>query len=311
MLCRLNVFSVLLGAVVIVGVEGASNILLKPVIAATFKLEETGYTGDALSDLNYATDILEQQINSPVPITVKATFNPDDPKKAGGFDINATNYKLFKEGAIPNTLPNTYYPAALADALADQTYYPSDPDITLNLNSQVNWYYGIDPTQRPKGETDFISTVQHEIAHGLGIFGSASYKNGIGSLGSSDDDLPLIYDRFVVDGLNQPITSFPNKSEALGDQLVSDNLFFNGPNAIAANGGNEPKLYAPTTWKDGSSYSHLDQATYDTPGNPNADLIPADPSNAESERKLGPITYQTQSHFPGKSYSAFCLSVFS
>lgn len=44
MMCRLNIFSVLLGAAVIVGVEGASNIILRPVIAATFELKGTNYT---------------------------------------------------------------------------------------------------------------------------------------------------------------------------------------------------------------------------------------------------------------------------
>ncbi len=299
MLHRLNLFSVLLGAAVIVGVEGASNILLKPVMAATFALDETGYTGVALSDLNYAIGVLDQQINSPVPITIQATFGPlpaDAPKDAIGGAM-PTSFTTEVKGA----LPNTEYPIALAHAINSTPSAPGKPDITLTLNSQANWYYGIDPIDpmQLNQQSDFISTVLHEVSHGLGFAGTADYKDGIGSLGvgsteidylGGDANTPDIYDRFVVNGLNQSITSFPNKSEALGDQLVSNNLFFNGPNAIAANGGNEPKLYAPTTWKDGSSYSHLDQDTYDTPGNPNADLIPADPRVAYPIRQIGPIT---------------------
>ena len=39
-------------------------------------------------------------------------------------------------------------------------------------------------------------------------------------------------------------------------------LFFNGANAMAANGGNPVNLYSPTTWADGSSGSHLDTDFY-------------------------------------------------
>lgn len=276
----------------VVGVEGASNILLKPVMAATFALDETGYTGVALSDLNYAIGVLNQQINSPVPITIKATFEPfkTDPTSPEG-TISLGGAMQPEEVKVEGGKSNTVYLIALADALTDTASASGKPDIILKLNSEINWYYGADPTQESKKESDFISTVLHEVVHGLGFFGTASYKDGIGSLGDTDaNNIPNIYDRFVVNGSDQAITSFPNNSKALGDQLVSDNLFFDGPNAIAANGGNEPKLYAPTTWQDGSSYSHLDQETYDLSGSPNVDLTPKDPSKADPVRQLGLIT---------------------
>ncbi len=292
MIYRLNIFSVLLGAAAIVGVEGASNILLKPVMAATFALDETGYTGVALSDLNYAIGVLDKQINSPVPITIKATFEPfkTDPTLPEG-TILIGGAMPPEEVKVEGGRSNTVYSIALADALTDTASASGKPDITLKLNSGINWYYGIDPTQEPEKESDFISTVLHEVVHGLGFGGTADYKAGIGSLGDTDaNNNPNIYYRFVVNGSDQAITSFPNNSKALGDQLVSDNLFFDGPNAIAANGGHKPKLYAPTTWEDGSSYSHLDQYTYDIAGNPNVDLTPKDPGKADPVRQLGPIT---------------------
>jgi hypothetical protein len=38
----------------------------------------------------------------------------------------------------------------------------------------------------------------------------------------------------------------------------SEGLFFDGPNAVAANGGHLVTLYTPSEWNQGSSVSHLD-----------------------------------------------------
>jgi hypothetical protein len=45
--------------------------------------------------------------------------------------------------------------------------------------------------------------------------------------------------------------------------LTSDDLFWGGEHGNAANDGKPLKLFAPTTWSNGSSYSHLDDKTYD------------------------------------------------
>ena len=73
---------------------------------------------------------------------------------------------------------------------------------------------------------------------------------------------PTIYDRFMENGSAQSLLNtslFPNPSSALAAQLQSNNLYFNGANARAANGGARPKMYAPSTWQPGSSYAHLDE----------------------------------------------------
>ena len=41
------------------------------------------------------------------------------------------------------------------------------------------------------------------------------------------------------------------------------NLNFNGAAAVSANGGNRARAsFAPNPWQPGSSYSHLDEATF-------------------------------------------------
>ncbi len=49
---------------------------------------------------------------------------------------------------------------------------------------------------------------------------------------------------------------------ARASAIISDDLWWNGPNATAANGGSQVRIYAPTTYAGGSSVSHVDQATY-------------------------------------------------
>ena len=47
-----------------------------------------------------------------------------------------------------------------------------------------------------------------------------------------------------------------------GSGVSGPGLFWGGANAIAANSGGRPKLFAPAGFQNGSSYSHLDENTY-------------------------------------------------
>ncbi len=58
---------------------------------------------------------------------------------------------------------------------------------------------------------------------------------------------------------------YPNNSLALAKQLTGGDIFFDGPNTNPANGGSPAELYAPGTWAQGSSYSHLDNVFDETP----------------------------------------------
>jgi hypothetical protein len=165
-----------------------------------------------------------------------------------------------------------FYPDALADALLGVDYYtvydPTEPtntyEIIANFNSNyANWYTGTDGSPGP-GEYDLMTVVLHELGHGVGFAGSASYSSGAGSL----YDPPFVFDCFTADGANVSLLTYANPSTALGTAFTGNNIHFGGPNAVAAGGGYNAKLYAPATWSSGSSYSHLDDATYD--GTPHA-----------------------------------------
>jgi hypothetical protein len=100
--------------------------------------------------------------------------------------------------------------------------------------------------------------------------------------------LPIVYNLFTENGAGKALLSFPDNSAALAAQLRSGNLFFDSAQVRAANGNLRAKLYAPATFSQGSSYIHLDEATYG-PGTANALMTPI-LNKGETNRSPGPIT---------------------
>lgn len=216
-----------------------------------------GWPEEAKAAFTYAANIWGNLVQSTVPISINACWanlTPADTLGHGGAS------KFFRDfSGAPVTL--TFYPVSLANARAATDLYPSAEKIIIAYNAQQPWYFGLDGNC-PVGKYDFVSVILHEITHGLGFLGSWAYQNGQGGWGGIENtsDIPLAYDRFVVNGSLQALLNtsfFPNPSAALGAQLTCNNLFFYGANAIAANDGTAPSIYAPTTWSDGSSVCHL------------------------------------------------------
>jgi hypothetical protein len=238
---------------------------------------------------------------------------------------------------FPNApFADTWYPRSLANQIAGTRLAPG-PDVGVDMNSDSPWDYSGNPPQALKnGVNDYVTTLMHEILHGMGFSGTASWADGVGTLGDSDGvteperkyahlstaeasrrgspflcviapsmeqlktpETPLtfakakapgetattksttitglsVWDHFIIDGEGNLLTNedvYENGSEELGDALTGDDLFWNGPGGIKANGGKPVKIYAPAEWVGPSSYSHLDDATYD--GGPDSILTAA------------------------------------
>ena len=208
---------------------------------------------------NAAAAIWGNLLQSSVPITINACW-----ASLSGTTLGASGpgYIVRDFNGAPKR--NTWYNAALANALSGTDLYSDEVDMHITYNSNYSWYYGTDGNP-PLTQIDLMSVVLHEIGHGLNFMGTASYSGGIGNLGVSG--FFAIYDTFVVDGFGGPLTNYPNTSTSLGDVLTGGNLWFAGPYAMAANSGLRVKLYAPPTWASGSSYSHLDYDTFNNTAN--------------------------------------------
>ena len=254
-----------------------------------------GFTDEAMAAFQYAVNIWNSLIRSPVPIWIDASFTD-----FGGFEDGT----IILGGARPAGWKSSgsldlWFPEALADKRAGRDLAADEPDIITRFNSHedANWYFGTDGNT-PAGKTDFVSTVLHEIAHGFGFFsfarvetrdfsGFTSSGRTTGKLRGDNPDLPYIYDFFVENGSKKTIMSFPDPSYALESQFTSNDLFWNGKKGAQANSGILPHLYAPSSWAEGSSYTHLDEITF--PAGTANSLMTAYLANQEAIHNPGPI----------------------
>jgi hypothetical protein len=253
---------------------------------ATFQVNYTGFTTAQQQAFQAAVDIWSQLISSTVPIVIDATWAQLDPGVLGSSGPNALYVN------VPNGQPNTVYVVALANKLVGYDIEPgvADMHITFNTDYASTFYYGVDGNP-PISQIDFESVILHEICHGLGFMGSF-YSNGIlGTWGLTDgiSTYPIIFDPLYYNGSSQQLINtslYPNPSLELLGQMTSNNVFCRGVKVMQANGGNPVKIYAPSTWSQGSSMSHWDEIYRNTI---NALMLYAI-SHGESIHDPGPFT---------------------
>lgn len=275
-------------AVVLKAAPGAAHTFVRPrapgavkppARAATIQVTYSGFTRAARRAFQRAVDLWAPRVTSTVPITVKATFAPAAPGNLGSAGSSFI-WRDF-EGAPKR---RTWYVDAIANKRAG-VQLDSSPDIVANFNSsRADWYFGTDGNP-PAGKFDFVTVVMHELGHGLGFAGAGTVDGSSGSVRFAG--FPLGYDHFTENGAGTKLLSFPDNSTQLGTQLRSNNVFFDSTQVRSANNGLPARLYAPATWSQGSSYSHLNEATY-KPGNANSMMTPF-LSSAEAIHNPGPI----------------------
>ncbi len=244
-------------------------------MAVTSNIEVTyiDFPASAKTAFEAAINIWEKYLISSQIIRVKATWS----SSLGGSVLAETGAtRIYKTSAgVPN-LPyaNVWYPAPLAEALSGKDLNAGDFEMTVSLNANVNWYFGLDA--RPQaGKYDMVTVMLHEIAHGLGFSSSMSVlTNGLqGQYGQSGS--AYVFDVFVQDSRKINLTNtgiYGNPSQDLKNSMTSNALFFGLKNPKFASV--LPRLYAPSPYKSGSSFSHFDESTY-TVGSPNSLMSPS------------------------------------
>ena len=226
----------------------------------------TGFSSQAKAAVEYAALILEKMLPSDTRITINASWQKIS---TSGVLAQSTITGYAAGWGIDAYKPISLYPVALAEKIAGRSLNGDlQGDITLAVNSSVNWYLGTDG-QTPVQKYDLVTVAMHEICHGLGFFDSFSFSGNIGSYGIGS--VPMIYDTFVENFSGSRLTDtlkFLNSSNSLGSQLVGNQLYFNGPLIKKYTASNpvrytitKAKLYAPATWDAGSSISHLDESS--------------------------------------------------
>ncbi len=249
--------------------------------SATFTVTYHGFSPAAKAAFARAVTTWGAAVSSPVPITVDATF-----ERLGPGVLGSAGAGTFVRDFPRAPRAGTWYPEALVNKHLGRQFDSGTPDIVASFSSAfTNWWFGTGAA--PVGKYDFQTVVTHELGHGLGFL-------GFGRLDSSSTGsvrlagFPSAYDRATENAAGKALLTFADPSSALKTQLTSGKVFFDSPAVRSAHGGTPVKLYAPSSFQPGSSYSHLDEATF-RKGTVDSLMTPQ-LSDGETVRTAGPIT---------------------
>ncbi len=236
-------------------------------VPAIFEVEYIGFENApaARDAYQFAVDIWSSLLQSKVPIRVRAVWTQLNQGVLGGAAPGAVvrNFNGAQKVGV-------FYPVALAEKMAGiEITGAGSIDIFSQFNSNVNWHF--DPnTTPPVGHFDFVTVVLHEIGHGLGFFHTFSLVEGNqiqAEYGFLDTIIPIFYDTELQNGEGENILkTFPSPSNTIKTAIASNDLFYNSVSATDEE-GELPKLYAPFSYNQGSSVSHLDETTYNDSDN--------------------------------------------
>ena len=198
-----------------------------------------------------AAAIWEATLLPEVDVVIQATFAPLPCTPTSAVLGAAQTIQVFAN--FPGAhWPNTWYPSALSNHLANVDLTPGGPDpgllvppfnddivtffngdIGVNPNCLTGqiWYYGLDNLS-PANGTDLLNVVLHEFGHGLGFANFMTEANGTALLGLGD-----VYSAFTRDNGSGLYWNQMEKSERARAAVNTNNEVWRGPNVKAATAG--------------------------------------------------------------------------
>lgn len=214
-----------------------------------------------------ALETWEALVESSLEIRVGASFEPLACNSVSAVLGSAGPESFFRD-FVGAPQAATWYPVALANHLAGVDMDPGGEHIGAAFSSSLDegclggvsgWYYGLDGNA-PSGKIELLSTVLHEIAHGLGFLSLVNLSTGGKFFGFDDAYMRNLENHST--GVLYPAMS---NAERVAASINTGNLHWIGPNVVAASGvlsaGVDPmghvQMYAPSPAQSGSSVSHF------------------------------------------------------
>ena len=218
--------------------------------------------------IHFAARLLEQVIDSSVPITIDAKFEALSCSSTAA-TLGSSGPSSYHYGNASSSYPvaNTYYVQALANSITGNDLSAAS-DMTLTFNGDIdnnndcldnrNWYYGLDGGGSAQ-DIDFLSTVLHETLHGLGFLTLVNVNTG--SRFNNRDD---IFIRMLEDHSEGKTWQQMSNAERVDSASDDPDLHWIGGNVqadigVLTAGTNQGhvRMHAPNPINSGSSVSHF------------------------------------------------------
>lgn len=180
-----------------------------------------------MNAFQFAANIWGAALNSGPSITIRANWT--------GLTCTTDSAVLAQTGTLTihtgfsNGIPGVWYGAALANALSGSDRNGSQAEISAQVNINLGnpdcfsgspWYLGLDGGHG--GDTELVTVLIHEFAHGLGMQTFSDVKTG------SDNGNPGIYDRFLRDNTTGKLWSDMSATERVASAINTGNLVWAG-----------------------------------------------------------------------------------
>lgn len=224
-----------------------------------------------LEAFRYAASLWAARIDSSVPVRILASFDALSCGETAAVLGVAGSIQVHRDfSGAPRA--GTWYPSSLAAKLARTDLDAGVDDIQARFNGALDggcafprrWYYGFDASPSAE-EFDFVTIVNHEVAHGLGFATYVDLPTGAKLQGRDDAYLLRLLDAATGRRWNE-LTDAQRKASA----VATGQLLWDGPAVTAKSGlfsggigaGGRVRMYAPAALEAGSSVLHWDTTLF-------------------------------------------------
>lgn len=170
----------------------------------------------------FAADLWGAVLVSDQSVFIGAQFNP-----LGANVLGSAGATFVNANFAPGIVPDTWYSAALSDAISGVDQNPGFIDINSQFSSQFPFYYGLDDNT-PAGTINFLDVIMHEYGHGLGFQNFESEANG-----TFLADVQDIYSVFTFDNTTGKFWTEMTVPERQASAINTGNVVFTGASATA------------------------------------------------------------------------------